>query len=65
MYQFLVADMTCGHCVSTITRALKDADAEAKIDISLGERRVIVRSRCTQEQIADVIREAGYAPHAT
>ncbi|HZM35659.1 MAG TPA: heavy-metal-associated domain-containing protein [Burkholderiales bacterium] len=62
MYQFNVADMTCGHCVSTITKALKDADAEAKVDIALGERRVAVQSGLAQEEIADAIREAGYTP---
>ena len=64
MHQFNVADMTCGHCVSTITKALKEADAEAKVDIALGERRVAVRSRLAQEEIADAIREAGYSPQA-
>jgi copper chaperone len=65
MYQFNVADMTCGHCVSTITKALKEADSEAKVDIALGERRVAVQSRLAQEEIADAIREAGYTPKPT
>lgn len=62
MYQFHVADMTCGHCVSTITKAVKDADPEARIDITLDERRVVVQSRYPENRIADVIREAGYTP---
>lgn len=65
MYQFHVADMTCGHCVSTITKALKDADPEARVDIVLGEHRVVVQSRHAQEKIADAIRAAGYTPQAT
>jgi len=62
MYQFNVPDMTCSHCVGTITKALQDADPEAKVDIALGEHRVVVQSRYAQERIADVIREAGYTP---
>ena len=65
MYQFNVPDMTCGHCVSTITKALQDADPEAKVDIVLGEHRVVVRSRHAEERIAEVIREAGYTPTPT
>jgi copper chaperone len=65
MYEFHVADMTCGHCVSTITKALKDADPEAKVDIALDEHRVVVQSRYPEERIAGVIREAGYTPAPT
>ena len=31
MIAFEVNDMTCGHCVSTITKAVKDADKDAKV----------------------------------
>lgn len=64
MYQFKVSDMTCGHCVSTITKALKDADAQAKIDISLADKRVRVETTLSQEEVAGEIREAGYTPKA-
>jgi copper chaperone len=64
MYQFNVADMTCGHCAGTITKALKDADSAAKVEIALGERRVAVHSRLSQQEIAEAIREAGYSPVA-
>jgi len=65
MYQFNVPDMTCGHCVSTITRALKSEDAQAKIEISLGDRLVKVESsQLAQDEIAQRIAEAGYTPRA-
>ena len=32
--------MTCGHCVSTITKALKAADKDAKVQIDLATHRV-------------------------
>ena len=65
MYQFNVPDMTCGHCASTITKAVRDADPEAKVDIALDERRVAVQSRHARERIANAIREAGYTPAPT
>ena len=37
MYQFTVHDVTCGHCVSTIAKAVKSEDPKATVDISLRE----------------------------
>ena len=62
MYQFNVPDMTCGHCASTITKAVRSEDPKAKIEISLGEHRVRVESGLAQEEIAQCIAEAGYKP---
>ena len=62
MYQFSVPDMTCGHCVSTITKAVKSEDPKAKVEISLGEHLVNVESELPQEEIAQSIAEAGYTP---
>ena len=64
MYRFNVEDMTCGHCVSRVTKAVKAVDARAEVDISLRDKRVDVRSSAAQELIADAIQEAGYTPKA-
>ena len=40
MISFQVNDMTCGHCVSTITKALKGVDATAKVQFDLATHRV-------------------------
>ena len=42
MITFEVNDMTCGHCVSNITKALKATDKDAKVEISLASHRVQV-----------------------
>lgn len=60
MYQFNVADMTCSHCVSTITKAVKTEDPKAKVDVSLPQHLVKVESGLSQEEIAQCIAEAGY-----
>lgn len=64
MYQFQVEDMTCGHCVSRVTKAVKAVDFEAQVDISLRDKRVNVRSGAAQDRIAEAIQEAGYTPKA-
>lgn len=64
MYRFSVEDMTCGHCVSSVTRAISDLDPQAQVEVSLREKSVLVRSQLGQEQIASVITEAGYTPRS-
>lgn len=59
---FQVDDMTCGHCVSTITKALVSADKRAKVSIDLGTRRVEVSSAEADEtELQDAIKKAGYS----
>jgi copper chaperone len=63
MIAFEVNDMTCGHCVSTITQALKAVDPQAQVTIDLGRHRVQVESqRVGQDALRDAIAEAGYTP---
>jgi len=64
MYRFNVPDMTCSHCVSAITKAVKSEDPKAKVDISLGQHLVQVESRLPGEEIAQCIAAAGYTPMA-
>ena len=64
MYQFNVPDMTCGHCVSTITKAVKSEDPKAKVEIHLGQHLVKIESALSQDEIAQQITEAGYTPTA-
>jgi copper chaperone len=55
--------MTCGHCVSTVTKALKAADQDAKVQIDLATHRVQIEpATANQEELADAIKEAGYTP---
>ncbi len=62
MHRFSVGDMTCGHCASTITKAVKDADSKATVEVRLAEKRVAVASQLSQDEIAEAIRQAGYTP---
>jgi len=64
MIEFRVSDMTCGHCASTITKAVRELDAGAKLDISLAEHRVRVESNASREDLQHAIAEAGFTPEA-
>jgi len=59
-----VPDMTCGHCVGTITKAVQDVDRSAHIRIDLDRHRVEIEpgAGASTERIVDAIREAGYTP---
>jgi copper chaperone len=63
MIAFEVNDMTCGHCVSTITKAVKAADKDATVQIDLATRRVEIEpGEADAQAIGDAIKEAGYTP---
>jgi len=64
MIELKVPDMTCGHCVSTITKAVKELDASAKVEVSLPERKVRVDSKASMQDVVRSIAEAGYTPEA-
>lgn len=62
MVTFQVNDMTCGHCASTISRAIADVDKAARLDIRINQNIVRVNSSAPAAEIAEAIRDAGYTP---
>ena len=63
MIHFEVKDMTCGHCVSTITKALKSVDSGASFTIDPTRRLVIIESTdADPKALQDAIADAGYTP---
>jgi copper chaperone len=65
MVTFQVDDMTCGHCVSTITKAVKAADRDATVRIDLPRHLVEIESSGSDaDELRDAIKEAGYTPVA-
>jgi copper chaperone len=62
---FEVNDMTCGHCASTITQAVKALDAAAEVQVDLTTHRVRIESAGADAAVlADAIAQAGYTPTA-
>ena len=60
MIELSVQGMTCGHCVSAVTRAVKTVDPEADIQVDLGTGRVRVEGRSSAEALGKAIADAGY-----
>ncbi len=60
---FSVAYMSCGHCVKSITAAVKGVDAQADVAIDLATHQVSIRSaRSTAGAFSAAISEAGFTP---
>lgn len=65
MIAFQVNDMTCGHCASTITKAVKAADPDAKVMIDLGKHLVMIEPvEAEADELREAIADAGYSPAA-
>jgi len=63
MITFEVKDMSCGHCVGSITQALMAVDAGARVQIDLATHRVQVEPTTSNAaQLGEAITEAGYTP---
>ena len=64
MLIYRVNDMTCGHCVATITNAVRQQDANAQIEIDLPQHLVRIETSADAGGIEQAIRDAGYTPLA-
>jgi copper chaperone len=63
MITFSVNDMTCGHCVGSITQAVKAVDPGAQVHADVATHQVQIEpTQASAEQLGDAIRQAGYTP---
>jgi copper chaperone len=63
MVTFEVNDMTCGHCVSAITKAVRSVDQGARVQVDLATHRVQIEPTAANAQgLSDAITKAGYTP---
>jgi copper chaperone len=63
MMNFRVQDMSCGHCVGSITRAINTVDSNAVVTVDLGQHLVMIdHSSADAATLAQVIADAGYTP---
>lgn len=62
MLRYTVDDMTCGHCVQSVTKAVAAIDPAATVAIDLPTKRVEVSTTADGDVVAGAIREAGYTP---
>ena len=62
MTEFDIEAMSCGHCVSMITKTVKLVDPEAKVEVDLAHKKVKIDSTQDRATIAAALTEAGYPP---
>ncbi|TAK48821.1 MAG: copper chaperone [Betaproteobacteria bacterium] len=60
MIELTVKDMTCGHCVSTVTKALKAVDPQASVEVDLASKRVRVETQRPLEALTQALQQAGF-----
>lgn len=57
---FRVPNMSCGHCVATITSAVLEVDAEAVVKADTDLRQVNIVTQTDQEVLRQALAKAGY-----
>lgn len=63
MLAFRVDDMTCGHCVRAITKAVHTGAPGASVVVDLAQHMVLVQGGATTAAtVASAIANAGYTP---
>jgi copper chaperone len=63
MITFKIDDMTCGHCVSTLTRAIQATDPGASLTADLATHRLVIEPRrADAATLSAAIEDAGYTP---
>ena len=60
--EFKVPDMTCGHCVKSITNGIHAVATDASVLCDLDTKKVTVVGAEDAKQVEVAIREAGYHP---
>ena len=60
MLELKVNGMTCNHCALAVTRALKELDPAAEVQVDLPAGRVQVQTKAAVGDVATAITEAGY-----
>ena len=64
MTTFKVTDMTCGHCVKTITNAVHAVAPDSTVQCDVATKQVIVAGEHDAATVKSAILEAGYSPQA-
>lgn len=60
MITFSVPDMSCGHCVATVTKAIKTLDSAAEVQVELAGKTVTVQTSAPAPAVAKALEDAGY-----
>ena len=59
--QFHIANMTCGGCVRSVTKAIQSVDPAAEVRADPATHKVDVITTAPREQLEAVLADVGYA----
>ena len=62
MISFDIPNMTCGHCVRTVTETVHQVDAQATLTIDLPTHQVRIESSQPAAAFSAALSDEGYAP---
>ncbi len=60
MIELTLPDMTCGHCVKTVTSTVQQVDAAATVDIDLPTHRLRIESTEPADSFKAALAAEGY-----
>jgi copper chaperone len=60
MLKLNVPDMTCGHCVGTVTKAVQGVDRDATVTVDLPSKIVTIETAVDAARISQAVDAAGY-----
>ena len=60
MYQLQVENMSCGHCVGAVTKAVQAVDAAARVEVDLASKTIKIDSATPLAPLKSAIADAGY-----
>ncbi len=60
MIELTLPDMTCGHCVKSVTGTVKKLDANAQVECDLPTHKVRIETTQSPETVKQALAEEGY-----
>ncbi len=60
MIELTLPDMTCGHCVKTVTGTVMKLDSNAQVQCDLSSHTVRIETTQSAEVVARALAEEGY-----
>lgn len=61
-FEIQVKDMTCGHCVQTITKAVQSVNPAAQVHADVATHSVKINGEVDQAAVLAAISDAGFTP---
>ncbi|WP_439590538.1 heavy-metal-associated domain-containing protein [Hydrogenophaga sp.] len=62
MQEFEILSMSCGGCANRVVQAVKNLDAQARIEIDMPTRTVRIETTEDRASAAAALAQAGYRP---